>query len=76
VLFPRKNSLAIRLRTGLTYSLTFKSYFSGESSIDREAVLMPHLEALADFRQSVRTMAREHKNINILKVLFLIIYTS
>lgn len=47
--------------------------FSPECSTDREAILMPHLEALADFRESVRTMAKEHKNVNILQVHFLFI---
>ncbi|KAI6184940.1 Cysteinyl-tRNA synthetase [Aphelenchoides bicaudatus] len=40
---------------------------SPECALDREAILMPHLEALANFRSSVRDMARGHKNINILK---------
>ncbi|KAI6224150.1 Cysteinyl-tRNA synthetase [Aphelenchoides besseyi] len=37
------------------------------AEVDRESILMPHLTALAEFRQEVRTMAREQKNTNILQ---------
>ncbi|KAI6171817.1 Cysteinyl-tRNA synthetase [Aphelenchoides besseyi] len=37
------------------------------TEVDRESVLMPHLTALAEFRQNVRSMAREQKNTNILQ---------
>jgi len=40
--------------------------------MDKEAILMPYLEALANFREIVRSEARTSKNINILKVYFFI----
>lgn len=41
--------------------------FSGASTNDREAIVMPFLEILAQFREVVRSEARLQKNIDILK---------
>jgi hypothetical protein len=60
------------MRGTLLAKFLFKQpIFSAQSSTDRESVLMPYLEALAQFRESVRAMAREQKNTNILKVVTL-----
>jgi len=47
--------------------LGYPSEDSSECSADKETILMPYLEALADFRKAVREMAIEQKNNNILK---------
>lgn len=43
--------------------------FSGNSTENREELIIPYLQALADFREKVRKMAKEQKNLDILAVL-------
>uniref|UniRef100_A0A915NE27 Cysteine--tRNA ligase, cytoplasmic n=1 Tax=Meloidogyne floridensis TaxID=298350 RepID=A0A915NE27_9BILA len=45
----------------------FRQETSENHCMDKEAILMPYLEALANFREIVRSEARTSKNINILK---------
>uniref|UniRef100_A0A915CWW8 Cysteine--tRNA ligase, cytoplasmic n=1 Tax=Ditylenchus dipsaci TaxID=166011 RepID=A0A915CWW8_9BILA len=49
------------------YPLGFPTDQNGNSTEDREELIMPYLYALSDFRKNVRVMAKEHKNINILE---------
>jgi len=41
---------------------------AGLGAETKEELIMPYLTALADFREKVRTAAREQKNVNILQV--------
>ena len=60
------------IELSLPHQFFFSSIFfvseDGENGANLEEKLMPYLSALADFREKVRSVAREHKVTGILEV--------
>lgn len=40
----------------------------GSSTMEKEEILMPYLNALVNYREQVRKIAKEHKVVEILEV--------
>lgn len=73
--FRRKMVVHIPFVFGCLETCSSTSCLRGAST-SAEAVLMPYLLALADFREKVRNIAREHKIVGILQVSQFVSYCS
>ena len=62
------SSIELSLPHQFFFSSIFFASENGENGANLEEKLMPYLSALADFREKVRSVAREHKVTGVLEV--------